>query len=106
MDNSANLIFKDQKLQEFHDRAISLMPDLIDELRPVCALLDAYQFFSRLDGVESPRSRELFQRLTAMEMRTPLKRWYGEFNGDMNPTAKELHHLLENALGEKLPIKK
>ena len=94
--------FDDRTLQEYYDRDITRMAALPSELRPICALMDAYGWFTKVDGSQGPRPRAILRHLSAPESRSALRNWCRTFGADMNPTAKELHAMFEQTVGEKL----
>ncbi len=97
--------FDDPQLQEYYERVVSVMTSLPEDLRPICALMDAHHWFSLIEGESSPKTREAFQKLTSLELRRALKRWYKHGQGEMNPAAKEFHLFLERTIGEELPLR-
>lgn len=48
--------------------------------------------------------QEAITRLTAVENRSALKIWYGQFP-TINPTAEIFRQILERFIGEELPLK-
>ena len=80
------------------------MSTLPEDLRNVCALMDAYGWFKLVEGTESPKVHQVMCQLTSLELRGPLKRWYLQFSS-INPSAEELRKVLEQSIGEKLPLK-
>ena len=93
--------FTDSELQMFYERAIPLMASLPEDLRPVCALMDAFGWFSVIEGEETPRVREVMERLMAPELRPALRRWYQYYGGDMNPAAIAFREHLSQLTGER-----
>lgn len=96
--------FDDRQLQEHYDKVVRLMHTLPEELRPICALMDAYTWFRLTEGEDDPRVREVVRRLTSLESRPALKQWYSYSGRNINPAAVEFHDTLERLIGEKLPF--
>ncbi len=94
--------FTDSQLQQHIERVLPLTTYLPEELRPVCALMDAYSRFLVTDGEQGERVRELLAKLTAPELRPALRGWYRHHTGEMNPTATEFRHTLSELVGESL----
>ena len=94
--------FTDSQLQQHYEQVLPLTTYLPEELRPVCALMDAYGRFRVTDGEQADRVREVLQKLTAPELRPALRRWYRDHTGDMNPTATEFRQTLSQIVGESL----
>jgi hypothetical protein len=94
--------FTDSQLQQHYERVLPLTKYLPEELRPVCALMDAYGRFRVTDGEQSPTVCEVLQILAAPELRPALRRWYRDHAGQMNPTATEFRQTLSQLLGESL----
>lgn len=82
---------------------MSIMTSLPEELRPICALLDAWHWFKLAEGEQSPRVLEAIRRLSYPEMRPALKKWYLQ-QRHINTAADEFRHELEKAVGEELPL--
>src|SRR6266576_3987386 len=66
--------FDDVELQQHYERVVSLVTNLPEDLRSVCGLMDAFHWFSVSEGEHSPRARDIFQRLTALELRPALRK--------------------------------
>ena len=94
--------FADSQLQQHYERVLPLTTYLPEELRPVCALMDAYGRFRVTDGEQSPTVREALQILTAPDLRPALRRWYRDYTGEMNPTATKFRQTLSQIVGESL----
>ncbi|HEY6184268.1 MAG TPA: hypothetical protein VIW67_18625 [Terriglobales bacterium] len=77
---------------------------LPDEMRPVFALLDAYDWLRLIDGETALRTNKTFRLLISSELRPALRSWYRRSTGKMNPGAIALHAKLEQAIGERLPL--
>jgi hypothetical protein len=95
--------FDDAQLQQYCDRVVSVMTSLPENIRPICALLDAWHWFNLTEGEQSPRVREIIKRLTSSELRASLKTWYLQHE-QINGPASSFHRALENEIGEKLPL--
>lgn len=79
------------------------MTSLPEELRPICALLDAWHWFKLAEGEQSARALEAIRRLSHPEMRPALKKWYLQ-QREVNTAADAFRHELEKAIGEELPL--
>ncbi|MGA1237210.1 MAG: hypothetical protein ACO34E_10125 [Limisphaerales bacterium] len=95
------MIFADAKLQQHVERAVTIMTSLPDEQRPVCGLLDAFQFFSLTEGEDSPRAAEAMKHLLSAELRPALRSWYRRCGDDMNPAAMEFREHMSELAGER-----
>jgi hypothetical protein len=96
--------FDDAQLQEHFNKGVKIMTGLPEDLRPICALLDAYNWFRLTAGENDSRVREVMSKLTSAELRPALRRWFNRIDGEMNPAAMEFHRKLELAIGEELPL--
>lgn len=96
--------FEDGELQKHCDRVMSVMTKLPQDLRCICALMDAYGWFKAVEGEDSPKVREALRHLVSPELRNPLKEWYKRAS-NMNPSAEEFRRFLEQSIGERLPLK-
>ena len=80
---------------------MSLMTGLPLEERPICALLDAYQWFQLVDGDDSPQCAEAMEHLRSTELRPALRKWYRRWGKDMNPAAIAFRERMGELAGEK-----
>lgn len=95
----------DKRLEKHYEFVVSLMSALPEEIRPICALMDAHGLFRLAEGENSPIVAEIFQALTSLENRKALKAWYRRSSA-INPYADEFRRRLEQAIGEELPLGK
>jgi len=96
------VIIQDLKLKEHVEKVILLMGSLEEELRPVCALLDAYHWHFLIEGEASTLASEALQLLRSPELRPALRQWYRKYGDDMNPGALEFRERLRGLTGETL----
>ena len=97
------MTFQDQMLQQHYDRAFALMSGVSFELRPVCALMDAYVFFKHTDGEQAPRVREAIYHLSEPDLRPALRQWFQIMCADeMNPAATKFRRKMSELIGEIL----
>jgi hypothetical protein len=99
------LHFEDPQLKLHFEKVISVMSTLPDDLRPICALLDAWHWFSVTEGEQSPRACEAVRHLSSQELRSALKAWYLRASYT-NVAIDKFRHTLEQAIGEELPLGK
>jgi hypothetical protein len=97
--------FDDPQLQQHCERVVLIMTTLPEDFRPICALLDAWQWFRLTDGEQSPRVSEAIRHLADPQLRPALKSWYLRAS-NLNVAANEFHDIIERQIGEKLPIRK
>jgi hypothetical protein len=95
--------FEDSKLKQHYERVASLMTTLPRNMRPICALLDAWQWFKLTEGKDSPRVHETVRLLARPELRSSLKTWYLR-QTTTNVAIDEYRHALEQIIEEKLPL--
>ena len=95
------MTINDPQLKRHVERAVGLMTSLPEDLRPICGLLDAYQFFGLVEGAESSQAREALELLLSTELRSALRRWYERCGDDMNPAALEFRQRLSGLAGER-----
>ena len=93
--------FRDAQLQKRFERVMSTVHDCPPDQLPVCALLDACQWFHFIDGDESPRSSEAIELLLSPELRPALREWYRRLGDQMNPFAIEFRDQLSEIAGER-----
>lgn len=94
------MTFRDPQLQKRFERVISTVQDCPPDQLPICALLDACQWFRLTDGHESPRASEAIELLLSPELRPALRNWYRRFGDEMNPYAIEFRDQLGELAGE------
>ena len=95
--------FNDPELQHYYSRIASWrVGGLADNVRPVYALMAAYDHFRHLDGEESPRIREVLDRLAAPELRPAVRTWFQQCGHQANPCTEEVRQILSGVLGESL----
>jgi hypothetical protein len=80
---------------------VSLVQGCPQDQLPVCALLDAWQWFHHIEGDESPRTREAIEQLLSSELRPGLRSWYRRFGEGMNSAALEFRDRLGRLAGER-----
>src|SRR5258707_15884781 len=91
----------DPKLKTHVDRVSVLMTSLPVDLRPVCGLMDAYDWYARVDGADSGQAHEALELLLSEELRPALRGWYQRCGNKMNPAALEFRQRLSRAAGEE-----
>ena len=94
--------FSDPQLRQHFDQTLLLTTHSPEDLRPVCALMDAYSRFRVTDGEQGPKVRGVLAKLTAPELRPALRDWYRQHTGEMNPIATAIRHTLSLLVGEHL----
>jgi hypothetical protein len=95
------MTFRDPQLQKRFERVVSTFHDCPQNQLPVCALLDAFQWFCLVDGDQSPRVGEAIELLLSPEMRPALRDWYRRLGDEINPFAIEFRDQLGAIAGEK-----
>jgi hypothetical protein len=95
--------FDDSQLQQHCEKVVLAITTLPEELRPICALLDAWHWFRLTEGEQSPRVSEAIRHLADPQMRPALKSWYLK-TSNLNVAADEFRRILEQAAGEELPL--
>ena len=95
------MIYADTKLEQHVERAAALMTSLPEEQRPICGLLDAYQWFGLVEGEQSPRAVEALRLLLSPELRPALRQWYQRCGENMSPSALEFRARLSTLAGER-----
>jgi len=68
--------FDDPQLKQHYEKVVLIMTTLPEELRPICALLDAWHWFRLTEGEQSPRVSEAIRHLADPQLRPALKSWY------------------------------
>lgn len=96
------ITFSDPLLQQHCEKVGLIMTTVPDELRPICALLDAWHWFRLTEGEQSPRVSEAIRHLADPQMRPALKSWYLR-SSNLNVAADEFRRILEQTVGEELP---
>jgi len=95
------MTIRDPKLQKHYERVVSVVQGCPPDQLPICALLDAWQLFQRIEGDASPPTREAMEHLLSAELRPALRSWYQCCGEDMNPTALEFRDHLGELAGER-----
>ena len=95
------MTINNSQLKSHVERAVELMTNLPEDLRPICGLLDGCQYFSAVKGAESSEAREAVQLLLSSELRLALRRWYQRRGNDINPAALEFRYRLSDLAGER-----
>ena len=95
------MTINDPQLKMHVERVVGLMTSLPDGVRPVCGLLDGYDWFSRVGGDDSAQAREALVLLLSAELRPALRQWYQRFGSEMNPAAIEFRQRLSDLAGER-----
>jgi hypothetical protein len=67
------MIFRDPQLQKHVERVVSIVQGCPADQLPICALLDAWQWFHLTEGDESPRASEAVEHLLSPELRPALR---------------------------------
>ena len=97
------MTFQDQMLQQRYDLAVKLVSGFPVELRPICALIDAYLFFRQTDGEQAPRVREAIYHLSEPDLRPALRQWFQIMCSDeMNVAATKFRRKMSELIGETL----
>ena len=97
------MTFQDPVLRQHYEHAITLMSGLPVELRPICALMDAYQLYRQTEGEPAPRVREIIYHLTDPDLRPSLRQWFRIMcDNEMNPTAMKFRQQMSEIIGESL----
>jgi hypothetical protein len=97
------MTFQDSTLQQHYERVFTLSSGIPIEMRPVCALMDAYGFFKQTDGEQAPRVREALYHLTEPDLRPALRQWFRLISAnDTNTTAMRFRQKLSEIIGETL----
>ena len=95
------MTFRDSQLQSHYERTVSLVQSCPASERPICALLDAWHWFSLTEGDTSPRASEAIEHILSTELRSALRSWYRRWGDDMNPAATEFRDQLSQLAGER-----
>jgi hypothetical protein len=95
------MIFRDAKLQQHCERTASLMTSCPAEQLPVLGLLDAWYWFSLVEGEKSLRAAEAVEHLLSPELRPALRQWYQRWGADMNENAIRFRDRLSELAGER-----
>jgi hypothetical protein len=95
------MTINDPRLKMHVERVVRLMNSLPEDVRPVCGLLDGYDWFSRVDGDDSAQAREALALLLSAELRPALRQWYRRCGSEMNPGALEFRQRLSGLAGER-----
>ena len=94
------MTFRDSQFQLHFERTVPLVQGCPTEERPVCALLDACQWFRVTEGDALPRASVAIEHLLSTELRPALRSWYHRHGADMNPAATEFRDRLSQLAGE------
>jgi uncharacterized Fe-S cluster-containing protein len=95
------MTINDPQLKTHVERVVALATGLPEDTRPVCGLLDAYDFYRRAAGADSPQAREALQLLLSEELRPGLWHRYRRCGNDMSPAAVEFRERLSSLAGER-----
>ena len=95
------MTIKNPQLKTRVERVVALMTDLPEETRPICGLLDAYNFYRLAEGADSPQAGEALRLLLSEELRPGLRHWYRKWGNEMNPAAIEFREHLSTLAGER-----
>ena len=99
------MTFQHRDLRQFYKRVMALKVEgLTDEERPVFALMDAYDWFRRIDGDQAAKIQEIISHLLSAELRPALRSWYrrhkrGSCNYAVNELRDRLSKLAEESFG-------
>ncbi len=96
------MTINDPELKVHVQRVVGLMTSLPEDVRPVCGLLDGYDWFRRAAGEDSAQAREAIALLLSAELRPALRQWYQRCGSNMNPAALEFRQRLSDLAGERL----
>ena len=94
--------FTDPQLQQCYERNFGEITGFSDEMRQVCALIAAHDFFQMIEGPHSARVHETIDRLLSPELRPGLRDWYRRSGAEVHPTAIEFRDQLSQLSGERL----
>jgi hypothetical protein len=95
------MIISDPQLRTHVERVVALLTGLPDNTRPICGLMDAYQFYSRTVGEDTRQAREALQLLLSEELRPALREWYRMCGNEINPAALEFRERLSALANER-----
>ena len=94
--------FTDPQLQRCYESNFAEAHGFSNDLRQVCALIGAHDFFQMLEGNHSSRVHETREQLLLPELRAGLRRWYQRSGADKDQEAVALRDQLSQLAGEKL----
>jgi len=92
--------FTDPQLQDCYERNYAAVTDFSAELRQVCALITAHDFFQMIEGPHSARVHETIAQLLAPGLRLGLRRWYQRTGADDDSAAIVFRNQLSQLAGE------
>jgi hypothetical protein len=95
------MVFRDTQLQKHFERVVSIVQGCPPDELPICALLDAWQWFRLTEGDDSSRASEAIEHLLSPELRPALRSWYRRYGDKMNPAAIEFRDRLGVKAGER-----
>ena len=94
--------FADAQLQKCYEANFAHAKSFSDELRQVCALIEAHDMFQMLEGPHSARVHEAIWQLLLPKLRSGLRRWYLRPGTNQDPAAVALREHLSQLAGEPL----
>ena len=94
------MVVTDPQLKAHVEQVVLLMTKLPAELRPVCGLMDACDYFTRIEGEHSTRSKEALKLILSEDIRPALRLWYQMSGDNMNPAAVQFRERLSVLTGE------
>jgi hypothetical protein len=95
------MTFRDPKLQQHCERAVTVVKGCPPEQLPVLGLLDAWHWFHLVEGQDSPRVAEALELLLSPELRPALRQWYRDAGENMNENALQFRDRLSELAGER-----
>jgi len=96
--------FRDQQLQQHYDKTVACISGCPAEQLPILALLDALHWFQLVEGEQSPRVKELLEKLLSPELRPALRAWYQRSGDNINAGSLKFRELISGLAGEKFGV--
>jgi hypothetical protein len=92
--------FRDQQIQENYDKTIACVSGCPVEQLPILAMLDALYWFQLIEGEQSPKVKELLEKLLSPELRPALRAWYQRSGDKINDGALKFRKQISALAGE------
>jgi Ni,Fe-hydrogenase I small subunit len=86
--------FRDQQLQQLYDKTVACISGCPAEQLPILALLDALYWFQLIEGEQSPKVKELLEKLLSPELRPALRTWDQRFGDNINTSTLKFREQL------------